>query len=138
MFKLLTLLFIFCELSIFSFAQEKTIVASNKKVYLKTKPNITFCGKTEGYILLDSLLNAKNILMPNTYTLKSVSIYIGGGKGYSEPVIVNLAGNSLSALTKIFKRCHEGTKIVFMNIKIENNKKIYDAPDMSFTIKEKL
>ena len=138
MCKLLTLLFIFCELSIFSFAQEKAIVASNKKVYLKTKPNITFCDKTEGYILLNSLLNAKNILMSNAYTLKSVSIYIGGGKGYSEPVIATLAGNSLSALTKIFKRCSEGTRIVFMNIKILKDNIIYDAPDINFIVKEKL
>jgi hypothetical protein len=138
MYKLLTFLFIFCAISIFSFAQEKAIVASNKKGYLKTKPNITFCGKTEGYVLLDSLLKAKNILMPDGYTLKSVSIYIGGGKGYSEPVIASLVGNSLSTLTKIFMRCKEGTRIVFMNIKIVKENIIYDAPDMNFTVKDKL
>ncbi len=138
MYKLLTFLFIFCEISTFSFAQEKAIIASNKKVYLKTKPNITFCGKTEGYVLLDSLLKAKNILMPDDLTIKSISIYIGGGKGYSEPVIANLTGNSLSALTNIFKRCSEGTRVVFMNIKMLKGNIIYDTPDMNFTVKEKL
>jgi hypothetical protein len=122
----------------FSFAQEKVNITSTKKNYLKTKPNITFCGKTEGFVLLDSLLKVKNILKPTAYTLKSVSIYIGGGKGYSQPLIASVEGNSLSALAKIFKRCTEGTRIVFMNIKIAKGNIIYDAPDMNFTVKEKL
>jgi hypothetical protein len=139
MHKLLFFLFIFCFVSMFSFGQVKAIIkATNNKSYLKTKPNITFCGKTEGYVLLDSLLKAKNILMPDDMTLKSVSIYIGGGKGFLQPVIASTAGNSLSALAKMFKRCTEGTRIVFMNIKILKDKIIYDAPDMNFTVKEKL
>jgi hypothetical protein len=138
MYKRLSFLFIFCVMSMFSFAQEKVMTASNKKNYLKNKPNITFCGKTEGYILLDSLLKVKNILMPDGYKLKSVSIYFGGGKGYSEPVIANIEGSSLGALDKIFKRCTEGTRIVFMNIRITKAGIIYDASDMNFTVKEKL
>jgi hypothetical protein len=138
MYKLLTLLFIFCITGLFPYAQEKANITSTKKNYLKTKPYITFCGKTEGFVLLDSLLKVKSILMPDGLTLKSVSIYIGGGKGYSQPIIASLAGNSLSALTKMFNRCTEGTRIVLMNIKILKDKIIYDAPDMSFTIKEKL
>jgi hypothetical protein len=138
MYKRITFLFIFCLLSMFSFSQEKVVITLNKKNYLKTKPNITFCGKTEGYILLDSLLKVKNILMPDGYKLKSVSIYFGGGKGYSEPVIANIEGSSLGALDKIFKRCTEGTRIVFMNIKMLKGNIIYDAADMNFTVKEKL
>jgi hypothetical protein len=138
MYKLLTLLFIFCITCLFSYAQEKVNITSTKKNYLKTKPYITFCGKTEGFVLLDSLLKVKSILMPEAYTLKSVSVYIGGGKGYSEPLIASLTENSLIALTNIFKRCTEGTRIVLMNIKILKDKIIYDAPDMDFTVKDKL
>ena len=138
MYKGIAFLFIFCVIGFFSYAQEKVNITSTKKNYLKIKPYITFCGKTEGFVFLDSLLKVENILMPAAYKLKSVSIYIGGGKGYSQPVIASVAGNSLSALTNIFKRCSEGTRIVFMNIKILKDNIIYDAPDMSFTIKEKL
>jgi hypothetical protein len=139
MYKLWVFLFIFCFVSIFSFGQEKAIIkVTNSKSYLQTKPYITFCGKTEGFVLLDSLLKVKSILMPEAYTLKSVSIYIGGGKEYSQPVIASLAGNSLIVLTNIFKRCSEGTRIVFMNIKILKDNIIYDAPDMNFIVKEKL
>jgi hypothetical protein len=139
MFKHLTFLFTFCVVSIFTFAQEKAITTlNNKKSYLKTKLNITFCGKTEGSILLDSLLNAKEILIPDTYSLKSLTIYFGGGNSLSEAVMASLCGKNLSALSSIIKRCRQGTKIFFVDIKIIKDNKIYDAPDMSFTVIEKL
>jgi hypothetical protein len=138
MFKRLIFLFLFCMSSIFSFAQEKVLITSNKKSYLKNRPNITFCGKREGSILLDSLLHAKAILVPDTYTLKSVTIYFGGGNGLSEAVMASLSGNNLSPLSSIIKRCKQGTKIFLVNIKIIKENTIYDAPDMSFTVKEKL
>jgi hypothetical protein len=147
MYKPLIFLFIFCAASIFCFAQEKLIVnkgvgkvlskQEKNKEYLKQIPVTTFCGIDNGVILLDSLKKVNDFFIQPPYTLKSVSVYFGG-TGFNQPIVASIFDTGLSAFEDLFKRCKEGTRIAFINIKIVKANKLYDAPDMIFTIKEKL
>ncbi len=101
---------------------------------LKPKPIITFCGKSVGFILLDSLKKVKELFISSPYKLKSATIYFG----CNDVVTASLNSSDLSPLFELFKRCGNETCITFVLMKIKDKNKIYQAPDMSFTIKEKL
>ncbi len=138
--KFLIFSFALIILSQASVAQQKIIA---KKNYVKTKPNMLFCGKNEGFILLDSLKGTPILSVPAPYTLISTSV-IFGGAGFVSPRIGTLmngpnSGNlHLTALTDLLKFCTDGTKIAFLEIKLKKDKIIYDAPDMIFIVKQKL
>jgi hypothetical protein len=143
MYKRLVFLFMFCCTVLLVFSQKKGVdkaVSVKEKNYnhLKSLPVTTFCGKTGGFILLDSIKKTQGFLISPLYTLKSASVYFGGS-GFTNPIVVSIASTSLGGgMADLFKRCREGTRIAFINIKVINANKIYDATDMIFTIKDKL
>ena len=140
MLKRLILLLTFFTCCKFVFAQGSGVA---KKNYVKTNPNMLFCGKNDGFILLDSLKGTPVLSVPVPYTLISTTLILNGA-GFSSPKIATLFSgpNSrslrLDALGELLKQFTVGTKIAFLNIKIKKDKIIYDAPDMIFIVKDKL
>ena len=111
-------------------------LTNEEKKYNKLNPSpiITFCGKSRGDILLDSLKKVKKIFVSFPYTLKSATVYFG----CNDVVIASLSSAELSPIFDLFKRCGDGTRITFVSIKIKDKNKIYQVPDMSFLVKDKL
>ena len=110
--------------------------SKEEKIYnnLKPRPVVTFCGKSFGFILKDSLEAVKKLFLSPPYELKSATVYFG----CNDAVVVNLSSADLLPLINYFKKCGDGTCIYFTLIKIKNKNKIYNAPEMSFNVKVKL
>jgi hypothetical protein len=143
MYKLLTLLFIFCIIGLFSYAQEnKSGYGLPKKNWVKTKPIIIFCGKESGEILLDSISVESIISVKSPYSFHSLSIVFGGA-GFVNPILVGYGSSSkdkitfykLSSFKDLLKKSKAGTKIGLTNIQVIKDKTIYDAPDVTYIVK---
>jgi hypothetical protein len=101
---------------------------------LKVKPIITFCGVARGPIFQDSLKTVKSLFITAPFKLKSATVYFGD----HDVITSSLNSSNLSSLFELFKRCQDGSIITFTQIKLIKGTLIYDAPDMTFTVKEKL
>ena len=142
--KHILLITLFFSICFFCKAQEnKYRYNPLKKNWVKTMPNITFCGKTEGIILLDSLSAESIISISPPYTFHSLSVYFGGS-GFANPILTGFIGTTskelitfykISPLKDLIKKCNSGTKIVLTNIIVIKDKLIYDALDVTYIVK---
>jgi hypothetical protein len=147
MAKHILLSFLFLMLCFFSNAQQiKSGYGLQKKNWAKTKATIIFCGKEEGFVLLDSLLLKPTIFVAPPYFLNSLSFNFSGS-GWVNPFLTGLmlSNSSINSNTvdlkfvkKAFDKCKDGTKIGLVNIKVKKDNIIYDVPDIIFTVKENL
>jgi hypothetical protein len=143
MAKYIFLSFLFIMIYFFSNAQEnKSGYGFPQKNWVKTKPIIIFCGKESGEIPLDSISLESIISVNSPYSFHSLSIVFGGA-GFVSPILVGYGSSSkdkitfykLSSFKELLKKCRAGTKIGLTNIQVIKDRTIYDAPDVTYTVK---
>lgn len=95
-------------------------------------PHVSVSGKTSGNISLGEVIGQQLIPDKSTYNVESFSIVVGSGDSV---FTIDVEGSFVDKkASNRMRTLPSGTSLVFKNITLVSNGKVYTAPELKFTL----